>query len=88
MNNKKLLMGGLAIVGAIALVMYLKPKPRKNSDGFFGANGKMSRSSSGNCEVCYDNYSANNSSQSLYYANNGYCKQGDRCKRSVKITQA
>ena len=40
MDKKKLLVGGLAVVGAIALFMYLKPKPRKNSDGFFSANGK------------------------------------------------
>jgi hypothetical protein len=40
MNNKKLLVGGLAVVGAIALLMYLKPKPKKNSEGFFGADGK------------------------------------------------
>jgi hypothetical protein len=39
MNNKKLLVGGLAVVGAIALFMYLKPKPKKNSDGFFSASG-------------------------------------------------
>ena len=42
MDNKKLLVGGLAVVGAIALLMYLKPKAKKNSDGFFNATG-MSR---------------------------------------------
>jgi hypothetical protein len=40
--DKKLIVGGLAVVGAIALFMYLKPKPKKNSDGFFNAQG-MSR---------------------------------------------
>jgi hypothetical protein len=40
--DKKLIVGGLAVVGAIALFMYLKPKPRTNSDGFFNAQG-MSR---------------------------------------------
>ena len=89
--DKKLIVGGLAVVGGLALVIYLlKPKsPRKNSEGFFGANGRMSRvSSGGNCEDCYDNYSTNNSSQSLYYAITGFCRQGDRCKRSLKAIQA
>jgi hypothetical protein len=38
--GKKYLVGGLAVIGAIALLMYLKPKPKKNSEGFFGASGK------------------------------------------------
>ena len=41
MDNKKLLVGGLAVVGAIALFMYLKPKPKNNSDGFFNASGMI-----------------------------------------------
>jgi hypothetical protein len=40
--EKKYLVGGLAIVGAIALFMYLKPKAKKNSEGFYNAQG-MSR---------------------------------------------
>jgi len=91
LKDKKLLVGGLAVIGGIALVSYLlKPKaPSRNSEGFFGASGRMSRvSSGGNCEVCYDNYSTNNSYQSLYYAQNGYCRKGDRCKRSLKAIQA
>jgi hypothetical protein len=40
--EKKYIIGGLAIVGAIALFAYLKPKKKLNSDGFYGANGKMS----------------------------------------------
>jgi len=40
--EKKYIIGGLAIVGAIALFAYLKPKKRLNSDGFYGADGKMS----------------------------------------------
>lgn len=38
--KKGYLVGGLAIVGAVALFMYLKPKPRRNSDGFFSADGR------------------------------------------------
>ena len=42
--DKKLIVGGLALVGGIALVAYLlKPKaPRRNSEGFFGATGMSS----------------------------------------------
>lgn len=36
--NKKLLVGGLAIVGAVALIAWYK-KPKKNSEGFFSASG-------------------------------------------------
>ena len=39
--KKEYIIGGLAIVGAIALFAYLKPtKPRRNSDGFFSADGE------------------------------------------------
>jgi hypothetical protein len=38
--NKGYLVGGLAIVGAIALFAYLTPKgTKRNSDGFFNAEG-------------------------------------------------
>jgi hypothetical protein len=42
LKDKKYIIGGLAIVGAIALFAYLKPKKRLNSDGFYGADGKKS----------------------------------------------
>ena len=38
--EKKYIIGGLAILGAISLFMYLKPKKKTNSDGFYGASGK------------------------------------------------
>ena len=42
--EKKYIIGGLAIVGAIALFAYLKPKTAKrNSEGFFGANGRRTK---------------------------------------------
>jgi len=66
MDNKKILIGGLAIVGALALFMYLKPKPKKNSEGFFNAQGK-----SGACAQC-ENEGA------YYRAKNGSCGRG-RC---------
>ncbi len=53
--EKKYIIGGLAIVGALALFAYLKPKPRRNSEGFFGATGKgrlTSRVASQNCAYC------------------------------------
>jgi hypothetical protein len=79
--KKEYIIGGLALVGGIALVAYLlKPKtPRKNSEGFFGANGKMSRSSGG-CYICR----TSPTSISGYYAINGNCRQGDYCSKSVK----
>jgi hypothetical protein len=42
--EKKYIIGGLAIVGAVALFAYLKPKmAKKNSEGFFNATGKLTR---------------------------------------------
>jgi hypothetical protein len=37
--KKEYVIGGLAIVGAITLFMYLKPKKKRNSEGFYGADG-------------------------------------------------
>jgi hypothetical protein len=41
LKDKKLLVGGLAVIGGIALVSYLlKSKaPKRNSEGFFNAGG-------------------------------------------------
>ena len=41
LKDKKMLVGGLAVIGGIALVAFLlKPKaPRRNSEGFFNAGG-------------------------------------------------
>ena len=85
--KKGYLVGGLAIVGAIALIAYLKPKPKKHSAGCFSGAGKRSllagrnpTTSIGRCTVCYDNYSSNNNYQNTYYAVNGMCRSGDRCK--------
>ena len=78
--EKKYIIGGLAIVGALALFAYLKPTTAKrNSEGFFGANGGTSRmkaslSSGSGCTVC-------DGGMSNYWAQGGRCKQGDRCVR-------
>jgi hypothetical protein len=41
LKDKKIIVGGLAVIGGIALVAYLlKPKaPKRNSEGFFSAEG-------------------------------------------------
>ena len=81
--KKEYIIGGLALVGGIALVAYLlKPKaPRRNSEGFFGANGRMSRISGG-CRVC-------RGISSNYFAVYGQCREGDSCKERVKqVSQA
>ncbi len=41
--KKGYLVGGLAIVGAIALIAYLR-KPKMNSEGFFNATGGKRKS--------------------------------------------
>ncbi len=43
LKDKKVLVGGLAVIGGIALVAYLlkQKTPRRNSEGFFNAEGKM-----------------------------------------------
>ena len=50
--KKGYLVGGLAIVGAIALLMYLKPKSKANSEGFYGASGKGGSTSKVNLIRC------------------------------------
>jgi hypothetical protein len=78
--EKKYIIGGLAIVGALALFAYLKPTTTKrNSEGFFGANGGTSRmkaslSSGSGCTVCEGGFSN-------YWAQNGACRRGDKCVR-------
>jgi hypothetical protein len=78
--KKEYIIGGLALLGAIGVVAYLlKPKaPRRNSDGFFGANGRMSMSKgTGGCRVC-------EGASSNYFAVYGQCRRGDNCKQTVK----
>jgi hypothetical protein len=40
--KKEYIIGGLAIVGAIALIAWYK-KPKENSEGFFSASGKSDK---------------------------------------------
>jgi hypothetical protein len=41
LKDKKFIIGGLAVVGVIALISYFR-KPKINSEGFFSANGNRS----------------------------------------------
>jgi hypothetical protein len=77
--KKEYIIGGLAIVGAVALFAYLKPKAtRRNSEGFFNLGGKDA------CNWCQD-------SQGKYYISGGTRTGGvrncgqDKC---VSRTQA
>ena len=41
LKDKKFIVSGLAIFGVLALISYFR-KPKRNSEGFFGANGSRS----------------------------------------------
>lgn len=79
--EKKYIVGGLAIVGAIALFAYLKPKTAKrNSDGFFGADGGSIKSLANStskrrgCAWCRDEEGG------VYHTDSSRtCGSGDRC---------
>jgi hypothetical protein len=76
--KKEYIVGGLAIVGAIALFAYLKPKKRLNSDGFYGADGRMTKSisqaSKGRCAWCRDSDGG-----TYHTGSDRKCDSGDRC---------
>jgi len=81
MNTKNLLMvGGLLALGGFAY--YMLTKPRKNSDGFFSADGTKSSTSSSPCRVC-----EGGSFGSLYYSTNGSCRRGDKCRQTIRQYQ-
>lgn len=70
--KKGYLVGGLAIVGAIALFAYLRPKPRRNSEGFFSASGGMG-SGSGSKKSYGVQCRRPNGSYYYTQAGQGYC---------------
>jgi hypothetical protein len=82
--EKKYIIGGLAIVGAIALFAYLKPtSAKRNSDGFFGANGgSLTGKARSTCKLCKDSETG-----STYQNWNGICDTGDSCVKRVAISQ-
>jgi hypothetical protein len=49
--KKGYVIGGLAVLGAIALISWYK-KPKKNSEGFFGATGRGSSTGRASVPVC------------------------------------
>ena len=49
--QKGYVIGGLAVLGAIALISWYK-KPKKNSEGFFGATGRGSSTGRASVPVC------------------------------------
>ena len=74
--KKEYIIGGLALLGVIGVVSYLN-KPKRNSEGFFGATGKggsTKRVSSQNCAYC-------KTSEGTVYHTGGdrNCSAGDRC---------
>jgi hypothetical protein len=80
--NKGYLVGGLAIIGAVALFAYLKPKgARRNSDGFFGASGRGMMSggvSSANRPLCSRRNIDGSTSQYTSQGGNTPCPYGGR----------
>ena len=78
--KKEYIVGGLAIIGAVALFAYLTPKGTgRNSDGFFGASGRGMMSGGGTmnkqgCAHCKDR------AGNMYQSDpNGNCRRGHRC---------
>ena len=71
--KKEYIIGGLALVGGVALVAYLlKPKaPRRNSEGFFGMDGRRMGKVVANC-----GRRNADGSYSYYYDGDGQCNQG------------
>jgi hypothetical protein len=79
--NKRLIYGGLAILGAVAIVFYYS-RPRRNRDGFFSAEGtKVKR---GNCAICQrengDTYRTDKKIRT--------CNRGDVCVNKYAFAQS
>lgn len=76
MNTKKtlLLVGGLAAVAAVGYFMF--KKPRKNSEGFYSADGTKSTLSP--CRICEGSDGVG------YFAQDGRCRRSDSCRQTVK----
>lgn len=76
--EKKYIIGGLAVIGAIALIAWYR-KPKRNSEGFYSADGRrVSLSSSSTqrkgCAWCRD------SEGGVYHTDSSRsCDSGDRC---------
>jgi hypothetical protein len=75
--KKEYIIGGLALLGIIGVVSYLR-KPKRNSEGFFGASGRGGGSYGLGCKVC------ERENGSTYFAKFGGCADGDFCTVSVR----
>ena len=73
--KKEYIIGGLALLGVIGVISYLS-KPKRNSEGFFGATGgrySTLRPKTGNCAVC------KTENETYYRPNNRICSGRDIC---------
>ena len=82
--KKGYLVGGLAIVGAIALFAYLKPKATTSSDGFLNASGKTGkRNTMGYCAQC------RTAGGDVYHTGTDRnCNEGDACITKYAFSSA
>ena len=74
LKDKKILVGGLAVIGGIALVAYLlKPKsPKQNSEGFFNAGG-----------VFFPNLPTNPFVPNSFTRQDSFCKRANSSELSI-----
>lgn len=72
--KKEYVIGGIAVLGAIALMAWYK-KPKKNSEGFFNAGGGAYGLG---CKVC------ERENGTTYFAKFGGCASGDSCITSIR----
>ena len=83
--KKEYIITGLAVLGVIAVVSFLR-KPKRNSEGFFGANGRrssMRRASSQNCAYC------RTSDGTVYHTGNDRnCSGNDICITKYSFAQS
>ncbi len=72
--------GGLALLGIIAIVTYIQ-KPKRNSEGFFGASGRLTTfSASSSKKMC----ARRNLDGSVTYISNNYSDTCPKPWKSVK----
>ena len=76
--KKEYIIGGLALLGVVGVISYFS-KPKRNSEGFFGATGmgkfaSTSRGIRGNCAYCITE-----SGVQYHTGENRTCAGRDRC---------
>jgi len=68
--KKEYVIGALALVGFVLVYNFVK-KPKRNSEGFFGMDGRVKSRVTANC-----GRRNTDGSYSYYYAQDGQCKGG------------